>query len=133
MKIDKVWFENDRIYILTDSGRELWQSLLYYRRLREATDEQRANYEIDDEGIHWESLDEDVSLESFEYGDPEPQGISNFFLSHPELNDAAIAHRLGINRNLMRQYVNGMRKPTPETEKRIYDEVRKLAKELEMA
>ena len=132
MKISKLWFENDRIYILTDDGRTLWQSLLYYRRLREATDEQRADYELDDEGIHWEALDEDVSYESFEYEDPEPQGVSLLFLSHPELNDAAIAHRLGIDRGAMRQYVNGMRKPSPDIERRIFNEVRQVASELEL-
>ena len=130
MKIAKVWFENDRIYILTDSGRTLWQSLLYYRRLREASDEQRAEYEIDDEGVHWEALDEDVSLESFEYDDPEPQGVSRLFLSHPELNDAAIAQRLGIDRGVMRQYVTGMRKPSPDMERSIYAAVHGVATEL---
>lgn len=132
MKISKLWFENDRIYILTDDGRTLWQSLLYYRRLREATDEQRAEYELDDEGIHWEALDEDVSFESFEYEDPEPQGVSRLFLTHPELNDAAIARRLGIDRGAMRQYVNGMRKPSPDMERRIFNEVRHVASELEL-
>ena len=132
MKISKLWFENDRIYILTDDGRTLWQSLLYYRRLREATDEQRADYELDDEGIHWEALDEDVSFESFEYEDPEPQGVSRLFLTHPELNDAAIARRLGIDRGAMRQYVNGMRKPSPDMERRIFNEVRHMASELEL-
>ena len=89
MKINKLWFADDRIYILTDNGRTLWQSLLYYRRLREATDAQRSDYELDDEGIHWYDLDEDVSLESFEYENPEPKGVAKLFLSHPELNDAA--------------------------------------------
>lgn len=132
MKISKLWFENDRIYILTDDGRTLWQSLLYYRRLREATNEQRADYELDDEGIHWEALDEDVSFESFEYEDPEPQGVSRLFLTHPELNDAAIARRLGIDCGAMRQYVNGMRKPSPDMERRIFNEVRHVASELEL-
>lgn len=132
MKISKLWFENDRIYILTDDGRTLWQSLLYYRRLREATDEQRTDYELDDEGIHWEALDEDVSFESFEYEDPEPQGVSRLFLTHPELNDAAIARRLGIDRGAMRQYVNGIRKPSPDIEQRIFNEVRHVASELEL-
>ena len=132
MKISKLWFENDRIYILTDDGRTLWQSLLYYRRLREATNEQRADYELDDEGVHWEALDEDVSYESFEYEDPEPKGVSLLFLTHPELNDAAIARRLGIDRGAMRQYVNGMRKPSPDIERRIFDEVRHVASELEL-
>jgi hypothetical protein len=131
MKISKLWFENDRLYIHTDSGRTLWQSLLYYRRLREATDEQHAEYEIDDEGIHWEALDEDVSFESFDYDNPEPQGISRLFLSHPELNDAAIARRLGIDSGVMRQYLNGMRKPSPETEFLIYSAVRNIGSELQ--
>ena len=132
MKISKLWFENDRIYVLTDDGHQLWQSLLYYRRLLEATDEQRADYELDDEGIHWEALDEDVSFESFEYEDPEPQGVSRLFLTHPELNDAAIARHLGIDRGAMRQYVNGMRKPSPDMERRIFNEVRHVASELEL-
>ena len=65
MKITKIWFENDRIYGLTDDGRTLWQSLLYYRHLRYATDEEREQYRIGHFGIHWEKLDEDVSFESF--------------------------------------------------------------------
>ena len=51
MKISKIWFENNRIYGLTDDGRTLWQSLLYYKRLLNATPEQREDYEMDDEGI----------------------------------------------------------------------------------
>ena len=130
MKICKVWFESDRIYVLTDDGRTMWQSLLYYRRLREATDEQRDDCEIDDEGIHWERLDEDVSLESFEYDNPEPEGVSRLFLTHPELNESAIARRLGIDRNVMRQYVSGMSKPSPVTEQLIFNEVRRVGSEL---
>ena len=130
MKICKVWFESDRIYVLTDDGRTMWQSLLYYRRLREATDEQRADCEIDDEGIHWERLDEDVSLESFGYDNPEPEGVSRLFLTHPELNESAIARRLGIDRNVMRQYVSGMSKPSPVTEQLIFNEVRRVGSEL---
>ena len=33
-----------RIYILTDDGRTLWQLVLYYQRLRNATPEQRAHW-----------------------------------------------------------------------------------------
>ena len=90
----------------------------------------KQNYEIDDEGIHWYNLDEDVSFESFEYPDPEPQGISKLFLSRPELNAVAIGKRLGINQNTMIQYVNGTSKPTKEREKQILDEVAAVGKEL---
>ena len=131
MKISKIWFANDRIYGLTDDGRELCQSLLYYRRLRNATDEERANYEIDDEGIHWYDLDEDVSFESFEYDDPEPTGISRIFLSHPELNASAVGRRLGISQSLMAQYINGPKKPSKERERLIMDEIILISQELQ--
>ena len=131
MKISKIWFADDRIYGLTDDGRELWQSLLYYRRLRNATDEERANYEIDDEGIHWYDLDQDVSFESFEYDDPEPTGISRIFLSHPELNASAVGRRLGISQSLMAQYINGTKKPSKERERLIMDEIILISQELQ--
>jgi hypothetical protein len=131
MKIQKIWFDNDRIYGLTDDGRTLFQSLLYYRRLRNATEAERQDYEMDDEGIHWYELDEDVSFESFEYDDPEPKGISLVFLSHPELNAAAVGRRLGISQSLMAQYINGTKKPSKERERMIMDEIAKIASELQ--
>ena len=91
MVAKKVWFEGERIYIETDDGRTLWQSILYYQRLRNATKEQREDYELGAFGIHWEEIDEDVSYESFEYDDPEPAGISRLFLTHPEINASAVA------------------------------------------
>ena len=131
MRISKIWFADDRIYVQTDDGRTLWQSLLYYRRLRNATEEQRADYETDDEGIHWYALDEDVSFESFEYDDPEPTGVSKVFLSHPELNAAAVGRRLGISQSLMAQYINGMKKPSKERERLILNEVAMIGEELQ--
>ena len=133
MILTKIWFENNRLYGLTDDGRTLWQSLLYYKRLMNATEEQRNNYEMDDEGIHWEEIDEDVSFESFEYDNPEPVGISKFFLSHPEINASAIARRLGIHQSLFACYINGTKKPSKERENLIMNEVRALGIELQQA
>ena len=130
MKISKIWFADDRIYGLTDDGRTLWQSLLYYKRLRNASPEKRELYEMDDEGIHWYELDEDVSFESFEYDDPEPVGISRVFLSHPELNASAIGRRLGISQSLMAQYINGTKKPSKEREQLILHEIAAIGHEL---
>lgn len=84
MKLTKIWFADNRIYGETDDGRILFQSLLYYKRLLNATAEQRDNYRIGRMGIHWEELDEDVSFESFEYDDPEPIGVSKFFYHTPK-------------------------------------------------
>ena len=130
MKISKIWFADDRIYGQTDDGRTLWQSLLYYRRLRNASEEERNEYEMDDEGIHWYELDEDISFESFEYEDPETTGISRIFLSHPELNASAVGRRLGISQSLMAQYINGTKKPSKERETLILKEIEAIGKEL---
>lgn len=43
MEVKKLWFENDKIYILTTEGKTLWQSLLWYPRLLHASDSQREN------------------------------------------------------------------------------------------
>ena len=130
MVLKKIWFENERIYGLTYDGKTVWQSLLWYKRLNAATDEQRNNDEMDDEGIHWYDLDEDISFESFEYDDPEPQGVSRIFLSHPELNASAVARRIGISQSLMAQYINGTKKPSKEREALILNEVKSIGREL---
>ena len=130
MVLKKIWFENERIYGLTYDGKTVWQQLLWYKRLNAATDEQRNNYEMDDEGIHWYDLDEDISFESFEYDDPEPQGVSRIFLSHPELNASAVARRIGISQSLMAQYINGTKKPSKEREALILNEVKSIGREL---
>ncbi len=130
MKATRVWFEGERIYIETDDGRTLWQSILYYQRLKNATDEQRNDYELGHFGIHWEEIDEDISYESFEYENPEPTGISRIFLTHPELNASAVARRLGIQQSLLAQYIRGLKKPSAEREQKILDTIREIGCEL---
>ena len=130
MKLTKIWFEGDRIYGLTDKGESVWQSLLWYRKLRAASEAQRNDYEMDDEGIHWYHLDEDISFESFGYDDREPQGIALVFLSHPELNAAAVAGRLNISQSLMAQYISGLKKPSKEREALILSELKSIGGEL---
>ena len=126
----KLWFADNRIYIETDDGRTLWQSILYYQRLRNATDKERNNFELGAFGIHWEDIDEDVSYESFEYPNPEPVGISKIFLTHPELNASAIARRLNMKQSLLAQYINGTKKPSKTREIQIVDIIKQLGQEL---
>lgn len=130
MIVTKIWFADNRIYGETDDGRTLFQSLLYYKRLLNATDEQRNNFRISRKGIHWEELDEDVSFESFEYDNPEPVGVAKFFITHPEINVSAIARRLGLQQSLLASYINGTKKPSKEREDLIMAEVRALGAEL---
>lgn len=133
MKATKVWFEGERIYIETDDGRTLWQSILYYQRLLHATEEQKKDFELGMFGIHWEEIDEDISYESFEYDDPEPTGISRFFLTHPEINASAVARRMGMNQSLLAQYIRGLKKPSEERSNMIMQTVREIGEELSNA
>ena len=130
MKATRVWFEGERINIETEDGRTLWQSILYYQRLKNATDEQRNDYELGHFGIHWEEIDEDISYESFEYENPEPTGISRIFLTHPELNASAVARRLGIQQSLLAQYIRGLKKPSAEREQMILEAIREIGHSL---
>lgn len=67
MKISKVWFDETNLYIVLTSGHTIGNPLDWFARLKNATSEQRNRYEIGSLGdsIHWEELDEDLSLESF--------------------------------------------------------------------
>ncbi len=128
MRIKKIWFEGSIIYAQFDDGRTLWQSLLYYRNLLNT--ENRDDYVIEDDGVHWYSLNEDISNESFEYDNPEPEGISRILLSHPELNLSAVARRLGIQQSLLAAYSSGMKRPSESRELMIVNEIRKIGNEL---
>jgi hypothetical protein len=130
LKIEKLWFDDNKIFILTDDKKELWQSLLWYHRLQNATIEQRNNYNISYSGIHWPDVDEDISFESFLYDNPEPVGISRLFLTHPELNVSAIARRMRIRQSLLAAYIRGTKKPSPAREKEIINTIRQIGKDL---
>ena len=67
MKISKVWFDEANIYIVTDTGHTIGNPLSWFERLAKATPEQLNKYEIGPigESLHWEEIDEDLSLESF--------------------------------------------------------------------
>ena len=59
-----VTFAVDRMSIQMRDGRELSVPLAWFPRLQGATPEQRAGWRLigTGEGIHWEALDEDISV-----------------------------------------------------------------------
>lgn len=133
MKIKKIWFDGDYIYAEGDDGKTYRQSLLWYSRLKAASDEERSQYTLSTIGIHWRNLDEDISFESFEYEDAEPSALQRFFLTHKEINVAEFARRMGMNPTLLRNYINGFKKPSKEREQEIMDHIHKLGEELAAA
>ena len=133
MKIKEIWFDAEYIYGRDEDGKEYKQSLLWYPQLRQANDEERMKYTFSFSGIHWRNLDEDISFESFEYDDVEPSGLQRFFLTHKEINVAEFARRMGLNPTLLRNYINGFKKPSKEREQEILDHIHKLGEELAAA
>ena len=130
MKIVEIWFDADYIYGKDEVGRQFHQSLLWYPTLRAATEEERNQYTMSPSGIHWRHLDEDISFESFEYEDTEPSPMQRFFLTHKEINVAEFARSLGINPTLLRNYINGFKKPSKEREEEIMAHIHKLGEEM---
>ena len=128
-KIERIWFEGEWLYGLGDDGVIYRQSLLWYGRLMNASDEERGHYEISTIGIHWPSLDEDVSFESFEYPEAEPSRLQRFFLTHPEINVSGFARKFGMNPSLLRSYVNGFKIPSEKKEQEILRMIHILGEE----
>ena len=58
-----VRFDDDSLWVHLDDGRIVAVPLAWFPRLLAATPEQRAEFELSPCGIHWEALDEDISID----------------------------------------------------------------------
>lgn len=68
-KAVSVSFSDSKMIILFEDGRELGVPLEWFPRLRNATLEQLSKWRLigKGEGIHWEEIDEDISIERLLY------------------------------------------------------------------
>ncbi len=64
--VTDVSFVRDSVYVILADGREVSVPMEWFPRLRDATDKQRQNWRLigGGIGIHWEAIDEDISVES---------------------------------------------------------------------
>ena len=101
-KIEKVWFNNERIYLLTDSGETLSRPLEAFPVLKEASESDRNDFKIGRFGddLRWEILDEDIHISSFnENVEPNPENeVGRIFRQFPQLNVSEMARYIGIKR-----------------------------------
>lgn len=60
----RAWFDQDNLWVGLTDGRQLSVPLAYFPRLLHATTEQRERLEMsgDGVGLHWDELDEDISV-----------------------------------------------------------------------
>ena len=115
MTIKKIWFDKDHIYGEDENGKSYNQSLLWYPKLLNATDDERNQYRFGFDGIHWRNLDEDISFESFGYEDAEPSQLQKFFLTHKETQ--------------LKNYINGFKRPSEESEQQIVNSIHAIGRE----
>lgn len=58
-----VRFDELNMWVELNDARTIGVPLAWFPRLLQASAEQLANYELSARGIHWEDLDEDISVE----------------------------------------------------------------------
>ena len=132
--IVKLWFSDERIFILTDQGNEYSRPLEAFPLLLEATPQQRAKFEIglDGDDIRWDDIDEDIHISSF-YETVEPDTnnpIADVFKRFPQLNVSEVARTIGINKSLLSRYIYGIKKPSAQRTEQILGAIRQLGREM---
>lgn len=62
VRANKVRFDDDQMWVELDDARTLGVPLAWFPRLFHATPEQRDAVTISATGLHWEEIDEDISI-----------------------------------------------------------------------
>lgn len=62
VKAVQVTFDDSSMYVSLNDGRMLGVPLAWFPRLLHASLEQRQNFTISTSGLHWDQLDEDISI-----------------------------------------------------------------------
>jgi Protein of unknown function (DUF2442) len=76
-----VRFDDDTLWVSLSDGRTIAAPLAWFPRLLEAAPEQRAKVELSQGGLHWDTLDEDISVAGLLASQPD--------LSHPGTHQTA--------------------------------------------
>jgi hypothetical protein len=62
VKATSVHFDQDSMWVDLSDGRIVAVPLAWFPRLLHATAEQREQFRFSSRGLHWEALDEDISI-----------------------------------------------------------------------
>jgi len=65
LDIQKIWLTDSAVWVETKDGRKACEHFADYAPLRNATPTERASYTHSPFGLHWPTLDEDLSFEGF--------------------------------------------------------------------
>lgn len=134
--LKRLWFSTERIFLETKKGAVKSMPLEWFPRLLNATVEEREMYELSESGVHWETIDEDISFDGFfTYNKQEAESqrneIQDLLKKFPMLNLSALAQYIGISPVLMRHYACNVKKPSAARKKQIVTTLHQLGKELQ--
>ena len=79
---EKVWFDEDSLWVNLSDGRTIGAPLAWFPRLLHAEKTARDCYELSPRGIHWEDLDEDISVQGLLASRPWRDSELNALSSH---------------------------------------------------
>lgn len=135
--IKKLWFADNRIFILTSDGEQYSQPLEAFPALFNATPVQRENYYLwdDNKSIRWEDIDEDIHISNFF----EPETVNydnevNHLLSRfPYLDMKAFAEYLGMHWTKLARFRYGVWTPSTKTIEKIKNGIIAIGKEMSAA
>ncbi len=93
-KIKDIWFENERIYMLSDADHIYSRSLEAFPLLKNASNRDRANFTIEMRGsaLRWKDLDEDIHISSFLRGDENLKGGSKTWEAAQRLKGTVVVN-----------------------------------------
>ena len=73
---ESVSFDDSSMWVVLSDGRTLGVPLAWFPRLLHASPTDRAQVEISAFGLHWETLDEDISIAGLLAGRGDMSGVS---------------------------------------------------------
>ena len=132
-KIKRVWFDKDFIHMESTESRMYKLPLSGSSRLLNATPEQRLAYtiELDGTALRWDEIDEDIFITSFyDHPDGTHNKIAELFFKFPMLSISGMAKFAGINKNLLSQFIYGMKKPDNKQQTEILEAFNNLGADL---
>jgi hypothetical protein len=90
---DKVTITKDTLSLDLSDGRSISVPLAWFPRLLHATNQERKQWRLigKGQGIHWDAIDEDISVEGLLAGRPSGEGHESFkkWLEHRQANRRA--------------------------------------------
>src|SRR5258707_9638888 len=96
-----VRFDEHTMWVELTDGRKLGVPLAWFPRLLRATPAERQQVELSRVGLHWEALDEDISIANLLSGHADTNRAAGHSSKLDALADEALAeHRAGRSREL---------------------------------